>query len=74
MPVPVHVPVRFAADEAGGGVVPVGAEGAEAGEPQPASEMSSAAAASGARIFTPLQYLPGPVLNRICEDYVLRWR
>jgi hypothetical protein len=48
VPVPVHVPVRFAADEAGGGVAPVGAEGAEAGEPQPASEMSSAAVASGA--------------------------
>jgi SAM-dependent methyltransferase len=56
VPVPVHVPVRFAADEAGGGAVPVGAEGADAGEPQPASGMSSAAVTSGARIFTRLQY------------------
>ena len=70
MPVPAHVPVRFAADEAGGGVAAVGAEGAEAGEPQPASAMSSAAVAGGARIFTRLQYLPGPVLNRICEGDV----
>jgi len=32
--------------------------------------MSSTAPSSGARIFTRLQYLPGPVLNRICEAYV----
>jgi hypothetical protein len=54
VPDPVHLPVRF---EVVGGVVLVGEVGFGAAlVPQPARETTSAAANSGARVFTAVEY------------------
>src|SRR5471032_2630066 len=55
LPVPVHAPVRFAADDVAVVVVPLGADGVDAGEPQPANGRSSAARNSGAMCFTTIR-------------------